>query len=235
MPRLLIVEDEPSIALALEDDLRREGYDTTLVMDGEAACQAGTEGRYDLILLDVMLPKRDGFAVCRHLRQRGVKVPILMLTARGQESEKVIGLEIGADDYITKPYGPRELRARIRAHLRRAGEEATEVYRFGDCELDTARAELRRGGMLVELKPLEFRLLAAFLRREGRVLSRQQLLDEVWGQEVNVTDRVVDNQVTNLRKKIEPDPENPRFLISLRGLGYRFDAGGNVQTVTFQR
>jgi two-component system, OmpR family, alkaline phosphatase synthesis response regulator PhoP len=226
MPRLLIVEDEPSIALALEDDLRREGYDTTLVMDGEAACRTGASGRFDLILLDVMLPSMDGFEVCRYLRQRGIKVPILILTARGQESEKVVGLEIGADDYITKPYGPRELRARIRAHLRRTLETAPSVHRFGNCELDTARCELRRAGERIELKPLEYRLLAAFLRRQGRVLSRQQLLDDVWGHEVNVTDRVVDNQVTNLRKKIEPDPENPRFLISLRGLGYRFDAAG---------
>lgn len=225
MARILLVEDEPSIALALEDDLRREGYGVDLAVDGEEACRRGLSGRYDLIVLDVMLPKRDGFEVCRLLRTEGVKTPILMLTARGQESEKVIGLELGADDYVTKPYGPRELRARIKALLRRAHDAETAVCRFGEFELDTARCELRNGsGAVVDLKPLEYRMLAHFLRRQGRVLTRQQVLDEVWGQDMNVTERVVDNQVTNLRKKIEPDPENPRHLISIRGIGYRFDA-----------
>lgn len=225
MARILLVEDEPSIALALEDDLRREGYGVDLAVDGEEACRRGLSGRYDLIVLDVMLPKRDGFEVCRLLRTEGVKTPILMLTARGQESEKVIGLELGADDYVTKPYGPRELRARIKALLRRAHDAEPAVCRFGEFELDTARCELRNGsGAVVDLKPLEYRMLAHFLRRQGRVLTRQQVLDEVWGQDMNVTERVVDNQVTNLRKKIEPDPENPRHLISIRGIGYRFDA-----------
>jgi len=173
-----------------------------------------------------MLPKKDGFEVCRHLRLEGVKAPILMLTARGQESEKVIGLELGADDYVTKPYGPRELRARIKALLRRAGEDERKIYHFGEFELDTARCQLRRAGTVVDLKPLEYRLLATFLKRAGRVLTRQQLLDEVWGRDVSITERVVDNQVTNLRKKIEPDPDRPRHIVSLRGLGYRFDAEG---------
>jgi DNA-binding response OmpR family regulator len=224
MARILIVEDEPSIALALEDDLRREGHDVDLVMDGEEACRRGSSGRYDLVLLDVMLPKRDGFEVCRHLRSEGVKAPILMLTARGQESEKVIGLELGADDYVTKPYGPRELRARIKALLRRTVDAGPAACRFGEFELDTVRCELRKGRAVVDLKPLEYRMLAHFLRREGRVLTRQQVLDEVWGQDMHVTERVVDNQVTNLRRKIESDPENPRYLISIRGIGYRFDA-----------
>lgn len=224
MARILIVEDEPSIALALEDDLRREGYDADLVMDGEEACRVGVTGRYDLILLDVMLPKRDGFEVCRHLRSEGVMSRILMLTARGQESEKVVGLELGADDYLTKPYGPRELRARIKALLRRRDAPDREVYPFGEFELDTARGELRHQGVTVELKPLEYRLLAMFCRREGRVLTRQQILDEVWGHAVHITERVVDNQVTNLRKKIENDAEAPKHLVSIRGLGYRFDA-----------
>ena len=224
MTRILVVEDEPSIAMALEDDLRREGYAVDLVMDGDEACRVGIAGRFDLIVLDVMLPKKDGFEVCRYLRVEGVTTPILMLTARGQESEKVIGLEIGADDYVTKPYGPRELRARIKALLRRAATGETPAYRFGDFELDTSRCELRRGGQLIELKPLEYRLLTTFLKRAGRVLTRQQLLDEAWGKDITVTERSVDNQVTNLRKKIEPDPERPRYLVSLRGLGYRFDA-----------
>lgn len=224
MARILLVEDEPSIALALEDDLRREGYEVDLVMDGEEACRRGATGHYSLIVLDVMLPKRDGFEVCRYLRSEGVKTPILMLTARGQESEKVIGLELGADDYVTKPYGPRELRARVKALLRRAGDSEQTLFRFADFELDAARGELRRNGVRVELKALELRLLTFLLRREGHVLSRQQILDEVWGHETHITERVVDNQVTNLRKKIEPEPDRPRHLISLRGTGYRFDA-----------
>jgi DNA-binding response OmpR family regulator len=223
MPRILIVEDEPSIALALEDDLRREGYDTVLATDGGEAEKRALGEPFDLILLDVMLPVKDGFDVCRDLRRAGVTTPIVMLTARAQEAEKVMGLELGADDYVTKPYSARELRARVKAHLRRHGTTASEIYRFGDAELNFARGELRRGGQVVELSALEFKLLVAFVKRAGRVLSRAQLLDAVWGPDTHVTDRVVDNQVTNLRKKIEPEPERPRFLISLRGLGYRFD------------
>jgi DNA-binding response OmpR family regulator len=223
MPRVLIVEDEPSIALALEDDLRREGYDTVLATDGAEAEKRAVGESFDLILLDVMLPVKDGFDVCRDLRRAGVTTPIIMLTARAQEAEKVMGLELGADDYVTKPYSARELRARVKAHVRRHGHERSEVYRFGDAELDFARGELRRGGAVIEISALEFKLLAAFVKRAGRVLSRELLLDAVWGPHTHVTERVVDNQVTNLRKKIEPEPERPRYLISLRGLGYRFD------------
>ena len=226
MARLLIVEDEPNIAMALEDDFRREGYETELVGDGETAARRAREGTFDLILLDVMLPKQDGFEVCRQVRRWGVETPILLLTARAQEAEKVLGLEAGADDYITKPYSVRELRARVKAHLRRSMRRASTVYRFGDAELDFTRCELRRAGRIVELSALEFKLLSAFVRRAGRLLTRAQLLDEVWGADAHVTDRVVDNQVTNLRKKIEPEPDRPRYLIALRGLGYRFDGEG---------
>ena len=226
MSKILIVEDEPSIAMALEHDLRREGYDTELVADGETAEERGKSRGFDLILLDVMLPEKDGFEVCRELRRAGVDTPIILLTARALEAEKVLGFEVGADDYVTKPYSARELRARVKAHLRRATRQSTEVYRFGDAELDFARCELRRAGKVVELSALEYKLLTAFVKREGRLLTRSQLLDEVWGTDTHVTDRVVDNQVTNLRKKIEPDPERPRYLIALRGLGYRFDGEG---------
>jgi DNA-binding response OmpR family regulator len=228
MPHILIVEDEPSIALALEDDLRREGYETTLVGDGNEAVRLVLTGRFDLILLDVMLPGRDGFDVCRDVRRAGVETPILLLTARTHEAEKLLGFQTGADDYVTKPYSVRELRARIKALVRRGGgaSDPPAVYRFGDAELDSVRCELRRGGRVVDLSALEYKLLVAFVRREGRVLTRTQLLDEVWGSDTHVTDRVVDNQVTNLRKKIEPEPERPRYLISLRGLGYRFDGSG---------
>lgn len=226
MKHILIVEDEPSIALAIEDDLQREGYQTTLASDGDAAIRAALSGAFDLILLDVMLPGPDGFEVCRHVRGAGVKVPIVMLTARAHEAEKVLGFETGADDYVTKPYGVKELRARVKAHLRRTGEDVPEICHFGDAELNFGRCELRRGGRVVDLSALEYKLLSTFVRHSGRVLTRAQLLDAVWGPGTNVTERVVDNQVTNLRRKIEPVPDRPRFLVSLRGLGYRFDHEG---------
>jgi DNA-binding response OmpR family regulator len=226
MKRILIVEDEPSIAMVLEDDLRREGYHPEVVSDGATATSRGMSERFDLILLDVMLPGKDGFEVCRELRRAGVDTPIILLTARTQEAEKVLGLELGADDYVTKPYSARELRARVKAQLRRAARPVTEVYQFGDAELDFVRCELRRSGRPVEMSALEYKLLAAFVKNSGRVMTRSQLLDQVWGQGTNVTDRVVDNQVTNLRKKIEPEPERPRYLIALRGIGYRFDGEG---------
>ena len=225
-PRILIVEDEPSIALALEDDMRREGYAPVVVSDGDTAIREATSQLFDLILLDVMLPGKDGFEVCRDVRRAGVKTPIVLLTAKTQEAEKVLGLDSGADDYVTKPYSARELRARVKAHLRRADVPVPQVYRFGENELDFVRCELRRRSAVVELSALEFKLLAAFVKREGRVLTRAQLLDDVWGPGTHVTDRVVDNQVTNLRKKIEPEPERPRYIVSLRGLGYRFDGAG---------
>jgi len=223
MTRILVVEDESGIALALEEDLRAEGYEVEVVEDGETASRRAHEESFDAILLDLMLPRKDGYEVCRELRRAGVATPILMLTAKTHEAEKVLGLELGADDYVTKPYSPRELRARIKAVLRRTSGELPEIYRFGDAEVDFGRRELRREGHPIETTPLEFKLLEAFVHRRGRVLSRQQLLDAAWGREVYVTDRVVDNQVNHLRGKIEPDPAHPRYLISLRGIGYRFD------------
>jgi DNA-binding response OmpR family regulator len=221
--RILVVEDEPAIALALEDDLRLEGYDVEVVSDGDTASRAARERAYDLILLDVMLPRKDGFDVCREVRRAGVRTPILMLTAKAQEAEKVMGLDLGADDYLTKPYGRHELRARVRALLRRTTPDPEGICRFGDVEVDFGRAEVRRGEERVELTPLEFRLMAAFVGSRGRVFTRQQLLDAAWGQDMAITERVVDNQILNLRRKIEPDPAHPRYIASVRGLGYRFD------------
>ncbi len=225
MSRILIVEDDLAIAIALEDDLRLEGYAVEVVHDGEAASRRARETLFDLILLDVMLPKKDGFDVCRELRRAGVSSVILLLTALTQDTEKVLGLDLGADDYVTKPYSPKELRARIRALLRRGPPLAGqgEVIRFGECELDFARAELRRAGKPVATTPLEFKLLGLFARRPGRVLTRRTLIDEAWGKETMITERVVDNQIANLRKKIEPAPAQPRYLKSVRGIGYRFD------------
>ena len=224
MSRILIVEDDPAIAVALEDDLRLEGYLVDLVTDGDAAVNAARQSTFDLVLLDVMLPKKDGFDVCRELRRSGVESKILLLTARGGETDKVLGLDLGADDYVTKPYSPKELRARVRALLRRGTADALEaITRFGDCELDLARGELRREGRPVATTPLELKLLDVFTRRAGRVLTRRVLIDDVWGHDIAVTERVVDNQIANLRKKIEPVPGEPRFLKSVRGIGYRFD------------
>jgi len=223
MSRILIVEDEPDIALGLEEDLRRQGYDVEVAADGEAALRRGLAQPWDLILLDIMLPKLDGFAVCRELRRARMKTPIILLTAKTHEAEKVMGLELGADDYVTKPFSPRELRARIQAAIRRSSGDSLGLYRFGDCEVDFDRAELRRGGNRVELTALEFRLLAVFVRSRGRVLTRGQLIDEAWGTGTYVSDRVVDTHVLNLRKKIEPVPSDPRYLHGVRGIGYRFD------------
>ena len=223
MSRILIVEDEPDIAAALEDDLRTEGYDVEVAGDGDTAARRARESTWDLLLLDVMLPRKDGFEVCRELRRRGVTTPIIFLTARAQEAEKVLGLEMGADDYVTKPFSPRELRARIKTVLRRVSMPTADQYRFGDVEVNFSRGELRRGGMTVDVTPIELKLLATFIERRGRVLSRDQLLDAAWGTGTHVTDRVVDTHIVNLRRKIEPSPTEPRFLVSVRGLGYRFD------------
>jgi two-component system alkaline phosphatase synthesis response regulator PhoP len=224
MPRILVVEDEPAIALGLEDDLRMEGYEVELANDGVTGARRGQEGAFDLIILDVMLPKKDGFEVCREVRRAGVRIPILMLTAKTREAEKVLGFELGADDYVTKPFGTRELRARIKALLRRAtGDGDTDTARFGDVEVNFARGEVRRGGQAVELTPIEFKLLGLFLRARGRVLSRDQLIDGVWGKNAYTSARIVDNHIANLRRKIEDDPADPRHLRNVRGLGYRFD------------
>ncbi len=223
MTRILVVEDEPGIALGLEDDLKLEGYEVEVVGDGETACSRNREEIFDLILLDIMLPGKDGFEVCREIRRSGDKTPIILLTAKTQEAEKVLGLELGADDYITKPFSPMELCARIKAVLRRSQGDAMEVFRFGSFEVDFSRIELRRDGKPVKLTPQEFKLLSAFIRNRGHALSRDQLLDLAWGEGNFVIDRAVDTQIVNLRKKIEKDPSDPQYLVSVRGVGYRFD------------
>ena len=223
MSRILVVEDDADLAFGLSDDLRVEGYEVEAVTDGEAALERARREQWDLILLDVMLPRKDGFEVCRELRRSGIRTPIIMLTARVQEAEKVLGLELGADDYVTKPFSPRELRARVKAVLRRTETETPETFCFADVEVDFSRGELRNSGVPVEVTALELKLLAAFVRNRGRILSRQQLLDAAWGSGTYVTDRAVDAHIVNLRRKIESEPKEPRYLISVRGLGYRFD------------
>ena len=218
MQRILIVEDEPEIARALEDDLRLEGYEVEIACDGPSGAARGREPGLDLILLDVMLPGKDGFEVCREIRKAGVNTPILFLTARTHETEKVLGLDLGANDYITKPFSPRELRARIRARLRDSKPPQPDVLRFADVEVDEDRAEVRRAGQLIEMTPIEFKLLLTFLRNRGRVLSRDKLIDLAWGRDIYITGRAVDAHIVNLRRKVGSES-----IASIRGMGYRFD------------
>jgi DNA-binding response OmpR family regulator len=224
MARILVVEDDRDIAMLLEDDLAAEGHQVQVVQDGETASRLGRQPGWDLILLDVMLPRRDGFDVCRDIRRAHIRTPIIILTAKTHEAEKILGLDLGADDYVTKPFSPRELRSRIRAVLRRFEGESEDVFLFGEVEIDFARAELRRRGSPVELTPLEFKLLGVFVRNRGRVLSREQLIQDAWGGQTFVTERAVDGHIVSLRRKLEDDPAQPRYLVSVRGLGYRLDA-----------
>jgi two-component system alkaline phosphatase synthesis response regulator PhoP len=223
MARILVIEDEMDIALGLQLDLSDEGHHIEIARDGDEGLRRGKEPGWDLILLDVMLPLKDGFEVCRALRNAKVRTPILMLTARTQEAEKVLGLDMGADDYVTKPFGPRELRARIRALLRRAAPEVEDIVRFGDCEVDFARAALQRGGESINLTAIELKMTEALTRHPGRVITREQMIDHVWGHDVYVISRVVDTHMAKLRRKVEADPARPRYLVSVRGIGYRFD------------
>jgi len=223
MARILVAEDEPGIALGLKNELTLEGYEVEMACNGQEAWERARAGNFDLILLDVMMPRKDGYTVCRELRQAGNRTPILMLTAKALEAEKVLGLELGADDYVTKPFSSLELRARVRALLRRSTEHGPDVYAFGDVEVDFTRAEVRRGSNVVKTTAFEFKLLSTLVRRRGRILTRDHILDEVWRPDSCPTDRVIDNHIMNLRRKIEPDPQQPQYLVSVRGLGYRFD------------
>jgi DNA-binding response OmpR family regulator len=223
MPTVLIVEDDESMSVALHDGFVSEGYEVRLARDGEAGLREARREPPDLVVLDVMLPKRTGLDVCRELRRAGSRLPIIMLTARGQEIDKVVGLRAGADDYVTKPFGFMELVARAEAVLRRTGGQApAEPVRFGDVEVDLRRHQAHRNGAPLELTAREFRLLAYFARHKGEVVSREQLLDAVWEYRHTPLTRTVDMHVAKLRKKIEPDPHAPRFLLTVHGLGYKF-------------
>ncbi len=219
--RVLIVEDEVKMARLIRRGLKEEGMAADVATRGEDALWMAGATEYDAIVLDVMLPGKDGFEVCRELRRSGIRTPILMLTARTQESDKVLGLNLGADDYVTKPFSPRELRARVAALLRRtSGATPVSVARIGDAEVDFTRAEIKRRGETIPLTPLEFKLLQAFIRARGRILTREQLIADAWGPGTFVTDRVVDNHIGSLRRKLEPDAAEPRYLRNIRGLGY---------------
>jgi DNA-binding response OmpR family regulator len=222
-PRILVVEDEPTIAMGLEDDLTIEGFAVEVVNDGVTAAAKGASGDYDLILLDIMLPHKDGLTVCRELRRAGVKTPIVLLTARGQELEKVLGLELGADDYVTKPFSPRELVARIKAVLRRVEPiAAATVLRHKDLIVDFGRFVATRAGRSIDLTALEFRLLKSFVDAAGQVLTHDELIARVWGKDVFLSDRVIYTHINNLRRKVEDDPSSPALIVGVRGVGYRF-------------
>jgi DNA-binding response OmpR family regulator len=228
MPTVLIVEDDEAMSVALRDGFASEGYAVRAARDGEAGLRAAKEQPPDLLVLDVMLPRMTGLDVCRELRARGSAVPIIMLTARGQEIDKVVGLRTGADDYVTKPFGFMELIARSEALLRRTGGRRTSgPLVLGDLTIDFQRHEARRaspghpGGKPVELSAREFRMLAFFTSRRGEVVTRESLLDAVWDYRGTPLTRTVDMHIAKIRKKIEPDPHEPQFLITVHGLGYK--------------
>jgi two-component system alkaline phosphatase synthesis response regulator PhoP len=222
--RILLVEDEPSLLVTLEDRLLAEGYQVATAREGDAALASAAAASFDLVLLDVMLPGRDGFSVCRELRQRGFEIPIVMLTARGQVVDRVVGLKLGADDYVTKPFEMIELLARIEALFRRSRTYAAGrgTYAFGDVRVDFRRGEAFRSGRPAGLSALEFKLLAYFIQHRGELLSRHQLLDKVWGYEATPATRTVDVHVAALRQKLERNPSRPELILTAHRRGYRF-------------
>ena len=224
MEKIIIIEDEESILMALEDNLKLEGYAVSSALDGETGLSKVMENNYDLIILDIMLPKMNGFDVCARIRQEGLLTPILMLTAKSQEIDKVLGLELGADDYVTKPFSPRELLARVKALLRRARphDHKKELFDFGEFEIDFKKYEIKKRGRQIYLTALEFALLHLLIKHNGEVVSRDVILDEVWGDDVFVQPRTVDKHIAELRKKIENNPANPRFIVGVRSIGYKF-------------
>jgi DNA-binding response OmpR family regulator len=219
---VLIIEDDPTLLRGLVDNFQAQGFEVRTACDGRTGLAAALDGACDLILLDIMLPELNGYEVCRQVRAQGLEMPILMLTAKGQEADIVRGLELGADDYVTKPFSIRELLARVQAFLRRRPAAEPEQLQFGDATLDLAAHRLFRAGVEVPLTAKEFRMLAYFLQRPGRALTRNDILNAVWGRSVIVTGRSVDRCVTTLRAKIEPDPHHPRYLQTIRDIGYRF-------------
>ncbi|HUU38329.1 MAG TPA: response regulator transcription factor [Candidatus Desulfaltia sp.] len=224
MTKILIIEDEESILMPLEDNLKLEGYDVSSAKDGLQGLALAAGNPYDLIILDIMLPKMDGFEVCKRLRQDRVMTPILMLTAKSQEVDKVLGLELGADDYVTKPFSSRELLARVKAILRRVKEphQGIDFYRFDDIELDFIKYEARKKGRPVPLTALEFNLIHFLVQNKGRVVHRNEVLDSVWGKDIYIDARTVDKHISLLRKKFEDDPQDPKYILGVRGVGYKF-------------
>lgn len=230
MPRVLIVDDEPSIVLALQDELAFEGFEVASAADGPSAIARAREFKPDVLLLDLMLPGMNGFEVCKQLRAEMPEMWIIMLTVRGQEVDRVMGLELGADDYVTKPFSLRELVARVKVGLRRQsgqehnGENARGVQSFGNITVDFQSHRVLKDGTEVELTRKEFEILELLIRQAGRVITRDQFLDQLWGEDVYVTHRVIDTHMAALRRKLEDDPNNPQYIQSVRGIGYRLES-----------
>jgi DNA-binding response OmpR family regulator len=222
--KILIVEDEPNMVAGLRDNFEYEGYQVITASDGVAGLERAMSDSPDLVLLDVMMPRMSGLDVCKQIKARRPSTPIIMLTARGQEIDKVVGLELGADDYVTKPFSIRELLARCKAVLRRARTLPREqdTYRFGDVEVNLRACRVSRGGKTIELSAKEFELLKYFVCHPGETLSRDRLLNEVWGYDRYPTTRTVDAHIVRVRQKIEPRPEEPRYILTVHGLGYKF-------------
>ncbi len=223
--RLLIIEDDPTLLRGLKDTFVAKGCEVISAVEGEEGLNLALSSQPDLVLLDIMLPKMNGYEVCREIREHGLHMPIILLTAKGQEEDIVLGLNLGADDYVTKPFKIRELVARVNAFLRRRKIQPTDTCRFGDYQLNLASRKLFRGSKEVELTAKEFRLLEYFTTRPGRALTRRDILNAVWGNSVMVTPRSVDRCVTTLRGKIEIDPSSPAFIQTIRDIGYRFETG----------
>jgi two-component system, OmpR family, alkaline phosphatase synthesis response regulator PhoP len=227
MKKILIIEDARNIRMALEDDLKFEGYQVVSAATGPEGLEKALDLNLDIIILDLMLPELNGLEICKELRRRNIGTPIIMLTARSQEFDKVLGLELGADDYITKPFSPFELQARIKALLRRSvirdRQTAKATLRFGPFELDPTKYTLTKNNELVQLTTIEFSLMKLLMQHSGHVLSRDDILRSVWGEEVYVTPRTVDTHIANLRKKIEDDIEQSHWITGIRGAGYKFD------------
>lgn len=223
--KILIIEDDPAMQRVLQDNFEFSGCEVRVAADGAKGVEAVFEFKPDLVILDIMLPRLSGFDVCRRIRKEGLATPIIMLTAKSQESDIVLGLNLGADDYVAKPFSIDVLLARVNACLRRQRTPEAVGFEFGGCKLDTQSHRLFRNGREVALAPKEFRLLEYFARNAGRALSRDKILDAVWGEDLIVTQRSVDRCINTLRSKIEADPENPRFIRTIRDVGYRFEVG----------
>ena len=226
MSKILIIEDEQSILMALEDDLGLEGHVVTGEGDGTKGFERARAGGYDLIVLDIMLPGMDGFEICKRLRAAGDTTPILVLTAKGQEVDKVLGLELGADDYVTKPFSRRELLARVKALLRRVdfADQPVEQFSFGNVTVDFKGYEVRKDGQPIDLTAKEFALLRLLIARQGEVVRRDAILNEVWGDDSDVFLRTVDTHIVHLRQKLEQEPVRPKHIVNVRGVGYKFVA-----------
>ena len=222
-PSVLIIEDDPALLRGLKDNFESQAYRVRLARDGREGLAAALANPPDLMLLDIMLPKMNGYEICRAIRAKQLEMPIIMLTAKGQEEDIVRGLELGADDYVTKPFSIRELLARAKAFLRRREAASSTLFQFGDCKLDLTSHKVFKNGREIALTTKEFRLLEFFVRRPGRALTRDQILDAVWGNEIVVNDRSVDRCVTTLRAKIESDPHHPVCIQTIRDIGYRFE------------